>query len=418
MMNVRQTLQRADRGVVAKTLLTSCALALFSTSTLVAADWRQFRGTGIDGLAASETVPTSWSDSENVAWKLPLQNKGVSGPIVVGSQVFITESSGHKQNRLHVRCLDAATGRTTWERQFRATGRTQCHNKMAVATGTPASDGKRVFAFYSSNDLVCLDLEGNLQWYRALGIEHPNASNSLGMASSPVVVDGVVVAQVESDAEGFAVGVDAQTGKTLWKIERPRAANWTSPTILPRGAGKSSLVLLQSSKGVSAVDVKTGEEAWNYGDGASTIPSSVISEGLVFVPSNGITALRPNDASSAPELVWQENKLGPPTASPLAYKGRLYTVNRAGVLTCAETATGKDVWRLRLKGPFSATPVLAGGHLYFVNEKGLAQVVRLGDDGGEVVTSVELNDRFLSSPAVADGALYIRGDKQLWKIAR
>ncbi len=137
------------------------------------------------------------------------------------------------QDRLHVLSFDAATGQLQWERQFQATGRTGCHEKMCVATPTPASDGERIFAFYSSNDLICTDLAGNLQWYRGLGAEFPNASNSLGMSSSPIVIGSTVIAQVESDAEAFAIGVDTISGETKWKIDRPRKANWTSPTIMP-----------------------------------------------------------------------------------------------------------------------------------------------------------------------------------------
>lgn len=385
---------------------------------LNAADWRQFRGPGVDGLSADKGVPTKFSENENVAWVAKLEHKGISCPIVVGDKVFVTESSGFNQDRLHVHCLDAATGQKIWERRFWATGRTQCHDKMAVATPTPASDGQHVVAFYSSNDLVCLDLDGNLKWFRGLTFENPNASNSLGMSSSPIIVDGVVVAQVESDADAYAFGIDIRTGKSLWKLDRPRRANWTSPTYLTGADGKATAVLLQSSAGVSAVEPKTGKELWTFGDGASTIPSSVVSGNTIFVPSNGITALKPIEASSAPELLWQKGNLSPATASPLVSGDRLYVVNRAGVLNCASTKDGNVIWRLRLTGPFSGTPVLADGHLFFVSEKGLVQVVKLGDDAGEIVLETELKDRFISSPAVADGALYLRGDDHLWKIGQ
>jgi len=330
----------------------------------------------------------------------------------------VTASSGFDQDRLHVICSDAPSGETLWHRQFWATGNTSCHPKMSVATPTPASDGTRVFAFYSSNDLACLDLDGHLLWYRGLGHDYPNASNSLGMASSPVVVGETVIVQVESDADAFAAGLDVHTGQTRWRIERPRAANWTSPVVWSGAPGDAVRVLLQSSKGLEAVDPLTGEVAWSYRDGASTIPSSVVAGEKIYVPSHGITALRPIASSESPEIVWAEGRLSPGTASPIVLDDRIYVVNSGSVLVCASLADGKTVWRLRLKGPFSASPVAAGGHFCFVNEDGLVQVVRADEKAGEIVSENELGEAILATPAVADGALYIRSDNHLWKIGR
>ena len=123
-----------------------------------------------------------------------------------------------------------------------------------------------------------------MQWYRGLGAEFPNASNSLGMSSSPIVIGSTVIAQVESDAEAFAIGVDTGSGETKWKIDRPRKANWTSPTIMPAADGRPALALLQSSEGVSAVDAETGQVFWEFSDGASTIPSSSVVEGTSSYP--------------------------------------------------------------------------------------------------------------------------------------
>src|SRR5690606_16848625 len=147
-----------------------------------------------------------------IEWSQELPGRGLSSPIIVGDQVIVTASSGYRQTRLHVLSFAAADGSLQWEREFWATGRTASHPKTCVAAPTPASDGERIFAFYSSNDLACLDLDGNLLWYRGLTYDFPNASNSLGMSSSLVVADGTVVAMVENDSDSFTTGVDPQTG--------------------------------------------------------------------------------------------------------------------------------------------------------------------------------------------------------------
>ncbi len=374
----------------------------------------QFRGNDANGVTA-DSAP---EDLKTIAWSVELEGRGLSGPIIVGDQVFITSSSGYRQDRLHVLSFDRQSGEKLWERQFWATGQTGCHQKMCVATPPPASDGQRVFAFYSSNDLACLDLDGNLLWYRGLGYDFPNASNSLGMSSSPVVVGDTVVVQVESDAEAFAMGLDVATGIARWKIERPRAANWTSPALLPGSNGNGQrLVLLQSTKGLQAIEPATGRVVWEYNDAASTIPSATVADDRLYIPSNGITALKPVSQESTPELLWQDERLKPSTASPLAYNGKVYTVDRAGVLTCANGETSKTEWRLRLKGPFSGTPIAAGGFLYLFSEKGLGQVVDVREEKGKLADSRELEDVILCTPAISDGGLFVRSDQHLWKFS-
>ena len=400
-------------------LIIVCLATCLLTSASQANDWRQFRGNDSTSVSNEKNLPSSWSTSENIGWKVSLPGRGLSSPIVVGDRVFVTCSSGFRQDRLHIVCFNAADGSQRWERQFTATGRTMTFPKICNATPSPASDGQRVFALFSSNDLVCVDLDGNLQWFRGLTFDHPNVSNSLGMASSPIVVGDTLVAQVENDSQSLATGVDVATGLSRWTIERPKRANWTSAVTLTKASGQDEdLVLLQSSAGIAAVQPLTGKTVWSYDQGASTIPSSVISDGVVYIPSNGITAVRPPRGSANLEIVWKGAKLGPGTASPLAYDGRLYTVNGAGVLLAADIKTGEEKWKLRLTGPFSGTPVAAGGLLYFFNEKGLGQVVKPGDESGEIVSSNDLGELFMCTPAVANGAIYIRSDSTLWKIAK
>ena len=384
-----------------------------------AGDWRQFRGSESNGLGDDILPPTKFSATENVAWKVPLPGKGLSSPIVVGDRVFVTCSSGFQQDRLHVVCFTVQEGAKLWERQFSATGRTSHYPTTSIATSTPASDGQRIFALYSSNDLVCLDLDGNLQWYRGLTYDHPNASNSLGMASSPIVVNQTLVTQIENDSESLATGIDVATGQSRWTSVRPKKANWTSALIWPkRFGGGEDLALLQSSEGIAAIRPMTGEVAWKYTDGASTIPSSVVADGTLFAVSHGITALKPPTDSANIEQLWRATKLGPGTASPLVYQDRLYSINSAGVLLSADLKTGQTKWQLRIGGPFSGSPVVAGGHLYVFNEKGEGHCVKLGDEAGELVCSGDLaGERFLCTPAISSGALYVRSDQTLWKIA-
>lgn len=388
-------------------------LALLAVPSLAtAADWLQFRGNDVSGVVPDAQIPVDWDlkSSRSVAWQADLTGRGLSSPIIAGGRVFLTSSSGYRQDRLHVLCFDEATGQRLWVRTFVATGRTMCHDKMAVATPTPASDGRRIYASFSSNDVVCLDFDGNLQWYRGLTHDFPNASNSLGMSSSPVIAGSTLVVQVENDAESFATGLDLETGESRWKKDRPQRANWTSPVVL-KTDGRAA-VLLQSSAGLEAVEADSGERLWNYDKGASTIPSSVIADDMVFVPSNGLTVLR-----TGGEVLWSDTKLSPGTASPIVVQKKVFVVNRAGVVNCNDGLTGSALWKLRLEGSHSASPVAAGKLVVFVNEAGKAQVVDIEKEGGEIVGTSDFGETVLATPSIAGNALFVRSDQHLWKVA-
>src|SRR5580704_6012392 len=245
-----RTTNRSARGL----LLTGLLLAAFWSlaGNLSAADWLQFRGNNADGIATGDGP----AKLDRTAWTAALPGRGNSGPIVVGDRIFVTASSGHNQDRLHVLAFEAADGKLAWDRQFWATGRTQCHPKMAVASSNLAGDGQRIVAFYSTNDLACLDRDGKLLWFRGLTYENPNASNSLGMASSPVIVNDTVIVQIETDDDSLALGIDIENGETRWKIDRPHRDNWTSPLVLRGSDRDQDVVVLQSSAGLNGIRPK------------------------------------------------------------------------------------------------------------------------------------------------------------------
>jgi outer membrane protein assembly factor BamB len=384
---------------------------LLAVCVFSAADWLSFRG-GASGSAQRAPVV---SGEERVAWKAELPGRGVSGPIVVDGSVVATSATGADQRRLHVSCFDSATGKPRWERQFWATGRTICHPTSSVAAPTPASDGQRIFAFFSSNDLICLDLDGNLLWYRGLAYDYPHAGNDIGMASSPVVVGETVVVQIENQGDSFAAGLDTATGETRWRVDRDREANWASPVAMRGATPKDDLVLLQSGSKITAHQPRTGKLAWSFDAACSTIPTAAVVDDVVYLPATSLTALRYRSGSAAVEILWENSKLLPGSASPVVHQGRVYALNRAGVLNCGTAADGQPAWQLRLKGPVWATPAAAGDRLYVVNQDGLLQIVQLGDKG-ELAGEKELGEEVLGSPAVADG-LYIRGAKHLFKIS-
>ena len=385
-------------------------------TTVASAEWYRFRGPEGNGyISGNRDLPVNLGE-ETIAWKKALPGRGLGSPIIVDDKVIVSAASGPHQDKLLILCFSDRDGSELWRRSFWATGRTMCHKKTCVAAPTPTTDGKHIYVLWSSNDLVAVDLKGNLKWIRGLTLDYPNASNSLGMSSSPLVAGDTLVAQVENDSESFAAGFDLQTGANRWKIDRPKMANWTSPVTMQ--VNGKLIVALQSGKGVMGIAPSTGSELWNFSRGASTIPSGAASGDTLIVPSRGLTALQPDPEGGEPVSLWNQKTQKPATASPLITGDQLFFTNSAGVLTAVDRKTGQRLWRIRMKGPFSGSPVACqNGHLYFFNEDGLGQVVDFSEDNGKIVSEFDLEETILATPSISGHSLYIRSDQTLWKFS-
>jgi outer membrane protein assembly factor BamB len=397
-------------------IFAAAALTLFAGS--VRADWLQFRGP--DASARGTGQPPVTFQPSDIVWKTALPGRGLSSPVIVGGKVFLTAASGPDQETLHVICLDNTTGKKLWERRFQATGRTMCHEKTNVAAPTPASDGTRVFALFSSNDCFGLDLEGNLLWVRGFTLDYPNASNSLGLASSPIMVGGVLVTMVENDGDSFTLGIDPATGTNLWKLARPKNANWTSPTAWQDPASGRPLVLVTAHEGVLALDPQTGKEQWTLPKPGTTIPSAGIGEKHFAVPrpGKGLAVYTLAGGTTPPELAWESAQINSDTASPVLQGPRVFALNGAGVLSCAELATGDRPWKLRMEGPFSGSPVMSGTTLYAVSERGLLQAVDTTAAEGAVTGKLDLGTTILCTPSLSGNSIYVRSDGHVWRIGK
>ncbi|MEM9410368.1 MAG: PQQ-binding-like beta-propeller repeat protein [Planctomycetota bacterium] len=390
---------------------------IIATTTLIPAfssgeDWLQFRGPGGTSAIIGETVPTEFDDEKNIGWKTDLPAKGASSPIVVGGNVIVTCSGGDQQEQLYTVCLNAADGNIKWTQKYWATGRTLCHPLSANAAPTPASDGKQVYSFFSSNDLACTDLDGNLIWFRGLGFDYPKAGNDVGMSASPIVHDGVVVVVVESQGASFAMGLDTENGETIWKVDREKTASWTSPVVVPTKNGAANVAILSSDR-LTVLDLKSGELVEDFEGEGNVIPSPMVTQGLMLAPIDGTTAYSLD--SDTPKKLWNSEQVRMSTSSLVAHVDKLYTMNR-GVIASFNLKTGEQIKKARVGGNYWSTPVIVGDYLYSFAQDGTGYVVDLNDDL-KVVHKHQFKDEvMLGSPAVSKGAMYIRSDKSIWKI--
>ncbi len=393
-----------------------CVSILFTASLDAAepnSNWWAFRG---DGTGAATEAPAKLETSEggNLAWRREMIGRSVASPIIVGDIVVTTSSYGLDERQIAVTAVRLETGEIAWQQTFTATGRPYCHPTSANAAPSPTTDGERIFAFFSSNDLICLSLQGDLLWYRGLAYDYPKAGNDVGMASSPVVADGVVIVQVENQGDSFAAGIDAKTGENVWRMERPRRANWASPAVLKRGDGRIE-VAIQSGENLVGLQPKTGEKVWELSERCKTVPSATPAGNLLLVPSSELIALDVSSAAKEPQVTWRSNRVAPANASVIVSEDRAYAL-KGSVLVAANLRDGEMVWQQRIGGIGStwATPLVAQKRIYVFDQTGKGVVIEDQGDAAKQIGDVNLEEPVLGSPAAARGRFVVRGEKHLY----
>lgn len=391
-------------------------LTLALTLPLIGADWGQFKGPNATGVSDEKALPLTWAKDQGVKWKAPLPARGVSSPVVVGDRAYVTCSSGKRDDRLHVLCFDAVTGKQLWHRQLTATGGTACHPKTCMAAPTPVADESGVYALFATGDLAAFDMDGTLRWYRSLVGDYPTITNQVGMAASPILAKGRLIVPMDNEGESFLAAVDTRYGTNIWKADRPKAVNWVTPLV--REAGGKTEILLASPSGLAAYDLTTGEKQWIFKDGGGSIPTGVLGGDTLYLPGVGVTAVKLTDAGVAGDPVMKAKDVKSGYGSPLLYAGKVYATDGNGFISCADAKTGKLHYRERTKGVYSASPVAGDGKVYCLNETGVTTVVKADSTEFEVLATNDLGEEGLGTPAIARGCLFIRTDKALYCIGK
>ena len=400
-------------------LLTS-ALALALTLALAlapqAADWAQFKGPNASGVSPEKNLPTEWSKDKGQKWKATLPARGVSSPVVFGDRLYVTCSSGIRDDRLHMLCFDANTGKQLWHRQFQATGGTAAHPKSSMAANTPVADESGVYALFATGDLAAVDADGTLRWYRSLVGDYPTITNQVGMASSPILVKDRLIVPMDNSGESFIAAVDTKYGKNVWKAERPREINWVTPIV--RTVGTATEVLFDGPGGLTAYDASSGEKRWASKLTRGSIPTGVLDGDTLYMPIGGVTAFKLGAKGPEDEPVMKAKDVQPGMPSPLVYLGKVYAVTGRGVVSCADVKTGKLLYKEALKGAFSASPIAGDGKVYFLNETGVCYVLDGKANEFELLATNDLGGESLGTPAIANGRIYIRTDKALYAVGK
>jgi outer membrane protein assembly factor BamB len=392
------------------------SIVLVANTLAISADWPQFKGPNASGVSSEKNLPVEWSKDKGIKWKSPLPARGVSSPVVVANKVYITCSSGIRDDKLHVVCLDAATGKQLWHRQLQGTGGTACHPKTCMAANTPVADESGVYALFATGDLAAFDADGTLRWYRSLVGDYPTITNQVGMASSPVLVKDRLIVPMDNAGESFIAAVDIKYGKNVWKVERPRDINWVTPLV--REISGKTEVLFAGPSGLTAYDAANGEKRWNYKAGAGNIPTAALDGDAIYLPVAGVSKVKLTDSGVVGEPQWKAASLQTSMPSPLVYGSRVYTSTGQGVICCANAKTGKELYKNREKGAYSASPIAGDGKIYCLSETGVCTVLKADSDEADVLANNDLGEETLGTPAIANGLIFIRTDKAVYAIGK
>lgn len=406
-------------------------LSLLGVSVVLAADFTQFRGNGGQGHSEETGLPTEWTDSQNVAWKVPIEGLGWSSPAIQGDQIWLTTAVdlGDDAFSLRAICLDRASGKSRHDVElFQIKNHQPVHAKNSRASPTPLIEGDRVYVHFGTYGTACLSMAGEMLWKtQELEFRHQH-----GPAGSPVVYKDLLLFNCDGTDIQFMVALNKTTGEITWKTPRKHiaAARLRGEKNAPMGFSTPLLIevdgrpqlISTGADHVAAYDPLTGEEIWwSEYDGYSLVPRPVFGHGLVYVCSGYgapvIYAIRPDGAGevTATHVVWERQRGAPLNPSPLLHGDELYTVSDGGVAQCLDAETGEQHWEQRLSGNFSASPLFADGKIYFLNETGECTVIEPGLEYQELAVNV-LPGRTLASPATADGAIFLRTDTHLYRI--
>ena len=425
----------------------SCAGMLFAAASVVMAQppsgWTQWRGPLNTGMAHGD-APLEWSDSSGVLWKVPVPGRGHSTPVIAGNRIFVTtaiptgaapvtgrmrggggNADAGIEHRFDVLAIDRNTGKTLWQRTATvATPHEGYHRSYgSFASNSPVTDGTRVYAFFGSRGLYAYSLDGTLLWQKDFGVKL-RMDNGWGEGTAPTLHDNRLILHFDHLDGGFLTVLDPATGKEFWRVPRTERYNWAAPFVATHNGRRQIVVNGETTRGY---DFETGAMLWDAaGLGENSVPQMVQHGDLVFAMSGHTIKLlmairlgRRGALTGTDAIAWSTARGVSYTPSPLLHQGRLFVVSDAGLVSNFDAGTGRPLYaQQRLPKPYSfkASPVGANGKIYLATEEGDVVVLRLGDRFEVLATNTLTDQSFISSPIIADGAIYLRSRTHLFKI--
>ncbi len=388
----------------------AAALSLMPVSPIPAAElWSQWRGTAQDGAAPAGDFPTQWTEEQAVKWSIDLAGTGGSTPVLADNKLFLTCGVDGKN---HIQCYDVATGKQLWSVDAGA-DKGGKHRKGSGANPSPVTDGKQVFGYFRSGNVVATDTNGKVLWTRNLQAEFGEDTLWWDLGTSPLLTDDALVIAVMQTGPSYVVALNKQTGDVLWRTERvldaPEEAAQSYATPLLTEIDGQPIVAVMGADHLTLHRLNDGKEVGRLGgfNPAAeryfrSISSPVIAGDIIICPyARGATLTGVNmkslmQGAGDKAIVWFRDDLGADVPTPAARDGRVYVCGDKGVVTAINAQDGETLWEVKLpasRHAFSSSPLLAGDKLYLTREDATTFVVGpVTGDKAKVVAENPLKD--------------------------
>ncbi|WP_167615239.1 PQQ-binding-like beta-propeller repeat protein [Maribellus sediminis] len=402
--------EKIENAVPEKTAAISSGLTLEA----VRVNHNSLRGPLSQGVSFRKNIPTEWDAAAgtNVLWKSPIAKHGFNSPVIWGDKIFIAGADAASRE---VYCYDRNTGKLLWTGVANnISGSPTTVPRVTPDTGLSAptltTDGKAVFAIFATGDVIAFDMNGKRLWARNLGV--PN--NHYGHSSSLITWDGKLIVQYDTNSGGKVLALDNTTGETVWETERESKISWASPVLAEIDG--SYQVVLTADPIVAGYDVKTGKELWQVECMMGEVgPSVAYSDGMVFA-ANEYARLVAIDVKSN-SIVWEDDYYLPEASSPVAYNGLLIVCTSYGVIACYDAKSGEMYWEEDLGTTLYSSPMVAEGKLFIMDNDGVMSIYEFSKELKKISEN-QLGETAGTTPAFADGRIYIRGESNLYCIGK
>ena len=434
-----------------RTALLVAAVSASVVTPALAENWPQWRGPGGQGVSREKEVPVEWQPDRNIAWKAALPS-GHSSPIIWNDRLFVTaviegealpgakavehtmggkpwvhpdSVAADRRHTFKVLALDTRTGKTVWEQTaYEGAVHDARHRRSSFAGPTAATDGRMVYAYFGPEGLYAYDFSGKLMW-KAIE-KFPTLG--LGTGTSPVLYQNLVIVQRDEDngERSAIVAYDKQTGREAWRTRRDVQISWATPVLVdvpgPSGTSHAELVT-NATEFIIAYDPASGKELWRTkGVDSNAIHTPVVGHGLVIVtagyPAKKVIAVRPGEVDPGRRVAWEYSKGTGYVLSNILYGDYLYLLTDNGIVTCLDPKTGEIKYeggRVPAPSRFMGSPVAFAGYIAMTSEDGDTFMLKAGPTH-EIVRTNSVDEPVFSSPAIANGRIYIRGEKHLFAI--
>ena len=412
-------------------------LFFFVAGLIRAENWPGWRGPSGDGVSAGEGIPTKWSSTENIAWKIAVPGEGHSSPIVWGDKVFLTSSLTEKNKRILL-CIDRLSGQTVWKRDVVQSPPETVHRLNSRASGTPATDGKQVYVTFMRAEgdeviapnvgserlitpgkiiVAAYDLDGKEKWKTNVG----DFVSAHGFNTCPVLFEDLLIINGDHDGDAYLVALDRQSGRQRWRTRREnKTRSYVTPII--REIDGITQMILSGSLCVASYDPRNGKRHWIVDGPTEQFVASMVYDGkYVFAtggyPERHTLAIRPGGKGNVTDthIAWRTTRGAAYVPSPIITGRYLLMVADSGIASCFEARTGKRHWMERLPGGHSPSPVSADGLVYFVSDRGVTTIIRPSETFA-VIAKNELGEPVSASPAISQGQIFLRTHQHLYCI--